>query len=229
MAAPWNSMGIYSSDADHDKIVVGPYDESRYTASSSGFSYVRQPSTQPSNSTSRLVSPPLLSPPIARVSPGPSSPRSPASPRSFQSLNSPSSTGFPLSPFYPPSQRDQFLHSPVSDGFSSPRMSGATDPRFATKGSNMMMETVLETPYFDTPPRTPGDTSFRSTDALEPTEIPLNNGWRPWWLRRRVTSIFIAVSVMLAVIGEVVMWWLSQNNINSSLKGLWTFGPVVGK
>ncbi|RGP76157.1 hypothetical protein FLONG3_5400 [Fusarium longipes] len=219
-------MGIYSSDADHDKIVVGPYDDSRYTASSSGLSYSRQPSTQPANSTSQLIPPPLLSPPVARVSPGPSSPRSPASPRSFQSLNSPSSPGFPLSPFYPPSQRNYFPNSPVSDGFSSPRMSGATDPRFPTKASNMM-EMVIETPYFDTPPRTPGDTSFRTTDVLEATEVPLNNGWRPWWLRRRVISIFIGVCVMLGVIGEVVMWWLSQSSVNSNLKGLWTFGPVI--
>ncbi|KAM0501309.1 hypothetical protein ACHAP8_004297 [Fusarium lateritium] len=222
-------MGIYSSNADHDdKIVVGPYDDSRYTASS-GFSYARQPSTQPANSTSQLISPPLLSPPVARVSPGPSSPRSrsPASPRSFQSLNSPSSAGFPLSPFYPPSQENQFLNSPVSDGFYSQRTSGATDPRFPTKAPNMM-EMVLETPYFDTPPHTPGDTSFRSTDVLEPTEVPLNNGWRPWWLRRRVISIFMGVCIMLGVIGEVVMWWLSQKDVDSNLKGLWTFGPVVG-
>ncbi|KAM0419787.1 hypothetical protein ACHAPD_003351 [Fusarium lateritium] len=221
-------MGIYSSNVDHDdKIVVGPYDDSRYTASS-GFSYARQPSTQPANSTSQLISPPLLSPPVARVSPGPSSPRSrsPASPRSFQSLNSPSSAGFPLSPFYPPSQENQFLNSPVSDGFYSQRTSGATDPRFPTKAPNMM-EMVLETPYFDTPPHTPGDTSFRSTDVLEPTEVPLNNGWRPWWLRRRVVSIFMGVCIMLGIIGEVVMWWLSQKDVDSNLKGLWTFGPVV--
>ncbi|CEI68551.1 hypothetical protein FVEN_g5302 [Fusarium venenatum] len=228
MATPWNNMGIYSSNVDHDdKIVVGPYDDSRYTASS-GFSYARQPSTQPANSTSQLISPPLLSPPVARVSPGPSSPRSrsPASPRSFQSLNSPSSAGFPLSPFYPPSQENQFLNSPVSDGFYSQRTSGATDPRFPTKAPNMM-EMVLETPYFDTPPHTPGDTSFRSTDVLEPTEVPLNNGWRPWWLRRRVVSIFMGVCIMLGIIGEVVMWWLSQKDVDSNLKGLWTFGPVV--
>ncbi|KAM0271849.1 hypothetical protein ACHAPA_002614 [Fusarium lateritium] len=111
-------------------------------------------------------------------------------------------------------------------------MSGApaaTDPRLITKGSNLM-EAVLETPYFDTPPLTPGswgDTSFRETDVVEATEVPLSNGWRPWWLRRRVTSIFIGVCIMLAVIGEVVMWWLSRNNVKSSLKGLWTFGPVV--
>lgn len=223
-------MGIYSSNADHDdKIVVGPYDDSRYT-SSSGFTYARQPSTQPANSTSQLISPPLLSPPVARVSPGPSSPRSrsPASPQSFQSLNSPSSAGFPLSPYYPPSQENQYLNSPVSDGFYSQRMSGATDPRYSTKAPNMM-EMVLETPYFDTPPHTPGDTSFRSTDVVEPTEVPFNNGWRPWWLRRRVASVFMGMCIMLGVIGEVVMWWLSQKDVVSNLKGLWTFGPVVGK
>ncbi|KAF5262686.1 hypothetical protein FOXYS1_6567, partial [Fusarium oxysporum] len=145
MAVPWNSMGMPPSDADRDKIVVGPYDDSRYTASSSGLSYIRHPSSQPTNSTARLIPQPLLSPPIARVSPGPRSPSSPRSPASFQSLNSPSSPGFPLSPFYPPSpgplQRGQFPNSPTSDGFSSPRMSGATaatDPRLSTKASNMM-------------------------------------------------------------------------------------------
>jgi hypothetical protein len=112
-------------------------------------------------------------------------------------------------------------------------MSGATaatDPRISIKASNMM-ETVLETPYFDTPPHTPGSwgDASRGTDNLDATEVPLNNGWRPWWLRRRVTSIFIGVSIMLAVIGEVVMWWLSNNEVDSSLKGLWTFGPVVGE
>ncbi|KAF5550538.1 hypothetical protein FPHYL_9362 [Fusarium phyllophilum] len=235
MAVPWNSMGMPPSDADHDKIVVGPYDDSRYTASSSGLSYIRHPSSQPTNSTARLIPQPLLSPPIARVSPGPRSPSSPLSPASFQSLNSPSSPGFPLSPFYPPSpsplQRGQFPNSPTSDGFSSPRISGATtatDPRISMKASNMM-ETVLETPYFDTPPHTPGSwgDASRGTDNLDATEAPLNNGWRPWWLRRRVTSIFMGVSIMLAVIGEVVMWWLSNNEVDSSLKGLWTFGPVV--
>ncbi|KAJ4264986.1 hypothetical protein NW762_005229 [Fusarium torreyae] len=225
-------MNIHSPGADHGKIVVGPYNESRYTQSS-GFSYVRYPSSQPTNSTARLVPQPLLSPPIARTSPGPSSPRSPASPRSFPSLNSPSSPGFPLSPFYPPSpgfgQKGHFPNSPTSDGFNSPRLSGNTDPRLSTKASNTM-ETVLETPYFDTPPHTPGswgDSSFRGADVIEPTEIPLNNGWRPWWLRRRVISIFIGASIMLAVVGEVVMWLLSRGDVDSSLKGLWTFGPVV--
>ncbi|KAF4997915.1 hypothetical protein FGRMN_3554 [Fusarium graminum] len=238
MATPWTNIGIQSTDAE-EKIVVGPYDESRYAPSSSGLSYIRYPSTQPSNSTARLVPQLLLSPPIARVSPGPrspSSPRSLASPQSFQSLNSPSSPGFPLSPFYPPSpgpyQREQFPSSPTSDGFNSPHMSGAsvvTDTRPSIKGPHLM-ETVLETPYFDTPPRTPvswGNTSFRGTDTLEATEVPLNNGWRPWWLRRRVISVFIGASIMLAVIGEVAMWWLSRNDVSSSLKGLWTFGPVV--
>ncbi|KAF4446362.1 hypothetical protein F53441_9985 [Fusarium austroafricanum] len=233
MATPWNSMGIPPSDADHDKIVVGPCDDSRYTASSSGLSYMRYPSSQPTNSTARLIPQPLLSPPAARVSPGPRSPSNPLSPASLPSHSTPSSPGFPLSPFYPPSspgplQKGQFLNSPTSDGFNSPRMSGATaatDPRLSTKASNMM-ETVLETPYFDTPPLTPG--SWGNTDIPDATEILLNNGWRPWWLRRRVPSIFIGVSIMLAVIGEVVMWWLSNNDVDSSLKGLWTFGPVVG-
>ncbi|KAF5018574.1 hypothetical protein F66182_9431 [Fusarium sp. NRRL 66182] len=218
MALPWNNLGIHPPDSEQDNIAVGRYDQTRNTASS-GFSYVRYPSSQPTNSTARLIPQPLLSPPNARLSPGPlspSSPRSPASPRSVQSLNSPSSPGFPPSPFYPPS----------SDGFSSPRLSSANDPRLSNKASNPnTMETVLETPYFDTPPHTPG--SWGGAEVLEPTEIPLQNGWRPLWLRKRVISIFVGASVMLGVIGEVVMWWLSRNDVDSSVKGLWMFGPVV--
>ncbi|KAF4464627.1 hypothetical protein FALBO_8535 [Fusarium albosuccineum] len=234
MAASWNNLGLHPAAAGEDKIVVGAFDESR----SSGFSFARYPSSQPTTSTTPLVPQPLLSPPLPShrgASPGPTSPRSPSSPRSFQSLNSPSSPGFPPSPFYPPSpgllQRGQFSSSPTSDGFTATTLSGttgATDPRLLRASTKM--DALIETPYYDTPPNTAGsrgETSFRGLDLVEPTEVSLRGGWSPSWLRRWVIGIFVGCSIMLAVVGEVVMWLLSRGDVESNVRGLWTFGPVV--
>ncbi|KAM5345302.1 hypothetical protein ACJ41O_011164 [Fusarium nematophilum] len=251
MAASWNNLGLHgspsASGSGSDKIVVGQYDETRDTISS-GFSYARYPSSsQPTTSTTPFIPHPLLSPPLPShrgngvASPGqrsPSSPRSPTSPRSYQSLTSPSSPGFPLSPFYPPSpglqpqplQRGQFPNAPTRDGFTFPQdtAAGGSDPRFV-RASNKM-DALLERPYFDSPPNTAGsrgETSFRGADVPEPVEVLMRNGWRPGWLRRRIIGGFIGCFIMLAVVGEVVMWLLSRDDVESSIRGLWTFGPVV--
>ncbi|KAI8660426.1 hypothetical protein NCS57_01019900 [Fusarium keratoplasticum] len=228
MAAPWTNLGLHHPSAGEDKIVAGVYSETR---SSAGFSYARYPSTVTSSAPLIQHPPPLLSPPLPSHS-GPSTPI--VSPRAgFQSPNSPASPGFPLSPFYPPSpgplQRGQFPTSPSSDGFaSSPRMSGMTDPRLVRASNHM--DALLETPYYDTPPNTAGahgETNFRHADVPEPTEVPLRDGWRPKWLRRRVVAVFTGTSIMLAVVGEVVMWLLSRDDVESNIRGVWTFGPVV--
>ncbi|KAF4973320.1 hypothetical protein FZEAL_9355 [Fusarium zealandicum] len=239
MAASWNNLGLHHPSSDgSDKIVVGPYSESRNTTPS-GLSYARYPSTQPTTSTTSLVAPPLLSPPLPShrgVSPGP---RSPSGPRGYQSPNNPPSPGFPLGPFYAPSpgfqqQRGQVPNSPSTDGsFASPRMAafgatGGSDARLARTPNNMDM--LLETPYFDTPPDTAGSrgqTSFQGIDAVEPTEVTLRDGWRPAWLRRRVISAFLSGSIMLALVGEIVTWLLSRGDVESNVRGVWTFGPVV--
>ncbi|KAM0435958.1 hypothetical protein ACHAPT_002850 [Fusarium lateritium] len=109
---------------------------------------------------------------------------------------------------------------------------GATssDPRLVRRSSNHM-DALLETPYYDTPPGTAGsrgETNFgHNSDVPEPKEVPLRDGWRPKWLRRRVIAVFTGCSIMMAVVGEVVMWLLSRDDVESSIRGVWTFGPVV--
>ena len=105
-----------------------------------------------------------------------------------------------------------------------------TDPRLVRASNHM--DALLETPYYDTPPNTAGahgETNFRHADVPEPTEVPLRDGWRPKWLRRRVIAVFTGTSIMLAVVGEVVMWLLSRDDVESNIRGVWAFGPVVGE
>ncbi|KAH6890586.1 hypothetical protein B0T10DRAFT_403066 [Thelonectria olida] len=178
---------------------------------------------------------------------GPLSPRGPLSPLSPAStLQSPRS---PYSPGFQPLHRGQFPLSPVtastsSDPFATPRTTivtgtgttasgSASSPR--TRNSHGNLDAMLEQPYFDSPPTTGGlratgngtGTPRGGMEVEEPAEVGVRDGWRPAWLGHRVVGAFLGVFTVLAVVGEVVNWMISQKDWESSVQGLWTFGPVV--
>lgn len=178
---------------------------------------------------------------------GPLSPRGPLSPLSPAStLQSPLSP--PRSPAFHPLHRGQFPQSPASgslpsDPFASPRNTMATGTTTSmsatattarTRTSRANMDVLLERPYYDSPPAAAGGPRGPGTprggmQVAEPAEVGVRDGWRPSWLGHRVVGAFLAMFAILAVIGEVVNWMISQKDWESSLQGLWTFGPVVGE
>lgn len=199
MAAGWTSITVKDSD---DTL-------------SSGYTFPRVPSYHPTTNTTTsgtrssggLISP-LISPPPASFL----SPISPRSPRlqqqrssGFQSTNGSSSDAY-------------------SYGYNSAYNSGYLSPKTTAK-----LDALLERPYHDTPPdsaTSPGAGYFR----VEPTvEVPVQNGWSPKWLRRNVLGIFLGTFGVLAIVGEVVMWFIEGRDVKARLSGLWTFGPVVGE
>ncbi|KAH7143842.1 hypothetical protein EDB81DRAFT_843033 [Dactylonectria macrodidyma] len=170
----------------------------------------------------------------------PNSPRGHLSPNSPHDLNSPRS---PRSPGYQTLQRGQFPSSSSSDPFASPRATtyttftgttnttgftnttGTTSPRARISHGNL--DALLEHPYFDCPPETAGSRGNTAFRAPEDSEGPVRDGWRPWWLRHQVIGGFLGTFVLLAVVGEVVMWMISRDDWENGAEGLWTFGPVV--
>lgn len=176
---------------------------------SSGYTFPRVPSYHPTTTTttgttrsSGLISP-LLSPP-----PPLHSPLSPRSPRFQQQRNS----GF------------QSTSGSSSEAYTYGYNSGFLSPRTTAK-----LDALLERPYHDSPPDSAasrGGDYFR----VEPTiEVPVQNGWSPKWLKRGILGFFLGSFGVLAIVGEVVMWFLEGKDVTASVSGLWTFGPVVGK
>lgn len=254
MATSWkNNLDLYASSPTsytpgsglNGHLLNSTYNNDSRMTASSGFTYARYPSSQPTSSTTPAFPQPLLSPPLASHSPdhrpngfilprfsSPPSPHNPTNLQNYQSLTSPTNAGYPTSTDFPDSpphqfQRSQSLASPYSDGLPSPR---GSDPRLTGTKSNIAA--VLERPYTGSRPNIAGShgkVSFRGIDISDTTEVPINNGWRPQWLRRWVMSVSIATFLMLAVVGEMTMWLLSRTDVESNMKGLWTFGPVVGE
>ncbi|KAH6984797.1 hypothetical protein BKA56DRAFT_614511 [Ilyonectria sp. MPI-CAGE-AT-0026] len=252
MATSWNNVGLHgvdpsSSNHNHNHLRnsdFAPYDE---TSSSSHQSFAPWPSPQPTTSTTPFFHQPMLSPPAPshRGSNTPSplhiAPRGPPthntnsphgllSPRSPPDLNSPRS---PRSPGYQTLQRGQFPSSSSSGGdpFATPRSTiytgttSTTSPR--TRASHGNLDALLEHPYFDNPPDTAESRGNATSRAPEASEVAVQDGWRPWWLRHQIVAGFLGTFVVLAVVGEVVMWMISRKDWENSVQGLWTFGPVV--
>lgn len=249
MATSWNNLGLHGVDQSHHDESDRFYTES-LSPSSQGFA--QWPSPQPTNSTTplnlqehRILTPP---PPSRQntnprtlsdiiTSAGPLSPRGPLSPSSTQSPRSPHSSGFQSL------HRSQFPSTPVtpsiiSDPFATPRTtitstvkSGRISPRVRRSHGNL--DTMLEHPYQDSPPGTAGlkgNGYFPGAmDVTEPAEVAVREGWRPEWLGRRIIGAFVGAFIVLAVLCEVVNWLISQKTWESSVQGLWTFGPIVGE
>ncbi|KAF7555816.1 hypothetical protein G7Z17_g1870 [Cylindrodendrum hubeiense] len=228
MATSWNNLGLHgvdpSSTYNRNSDFV-TYDE---TSSSSHQSFARWPSPQPTTSTTPFIPPPMLSPPAPshRGSHTPSPlnlpPLSPRGPPNSNNPNSPrgrlnaAARGVPVARQRP---------------FASPRATthtgttSSTSPR--TRASHGNLDALLEHPYFDSPPDTAGSRENTTFRAAEASEVPVRDGWRPWWLRHQIIGGFLGTFVVLGIVGEVVMWMISRDDWENSAQGLWTFGPVV--
>ncbi|KAK7420087.1 hypothetical protein QQX98_002949 [Neonectria punicea] len=238
MAASWNHLGLHgvdpSSTTHRRNSDFAPYDE---TSSSSHQSFPRWPSPQPTTSTTPFIPTPLLSPPPpshrgSSTTPSPlhilpHGHQGPFSPQSSSGHLSPRD-GFPQTPRSPRSpgfgtlQRGQFP-APASDPFASPHTTtSSSSPR-----AHGNLDALLEHPYFDNLPETGQSRGNTTVRAGDPDEVPVRDGWRPGWLRHHVVGVFLGVFALLAVVGEVVMWMISRDDWESSVQGLWTFGPVV--
>ncbi|CAM1503074.1 Fc.00g078500.m01.CDS01 [Cosmosporella sp. VM-42] len=168
---------------------------------SSGFTFPRVPSSHPTTTTTTTrTSSGLISPLL-----------SPPLPSHSPRLQQQRSSGF------------QSSTGSSSDAYSYGYNYGYTSPRTPNN-----LDTLLERPYYDSPPDTAelrGQVEYVSPETT--SEVPVSNGWSPGWLRRGVLSVFLATFGALAVVGEIVMWFLGRGDVEAVVEGLWTFMPII--
>lgn len=68
----------------------------------------------------------------------------------------------------------------------------------------------------------------RRDDLATAVDVPLENGWRPQWLRRTVLVIFAVVFALFVCASELILHFVSTE-VRTKITGVWTFGPVISE
>ncbi|KAF7560752.1 hypothetical protein G7046_g3411 [Stylonectria norvegica] len=250
MATGWTSLSLkdsddtlsegYASTFPHRVPSSSEYTFPRHVPSSSEYTLPRRvvSSSQPTISSflvSPLSSPRLLSPRIAVYAPESEFPEA-----TSPGLHSQVSGYFSSGRGTPPSH--------IGESYSLPRTAETSNISYgdlsstgttAVQGENSQsslgttttnLDALLDPPYFDSPPPTataPNKADFYSGPESTACEVPVKGGWRPAWLRRRVLGVFLGGFGVMAVVGELLMWFLGTGDKAARIDGVWTFGPII--